>query len=129
MRSGSLKKLKAFTLMELLVVMSILALLLTIASPRYFESVERAKEASLRQSLHTVRDAIDKYFADTGQYPADLDMLVDARYINQLPKDPITESIDTWLIIEPEPPLEGGVYDIQSGAEGTAQDGTKYSEW
>lgn len=130
MRNGNfLKRFAGFTLVELLVVLSILALLLTIASPRYFESVERAKEASLRQSLVTVREAIDQYYADMGQYPEDIESLVQEKYINKMPKDPMTERMDTWLIDEPEPPLEGGVYDIHSGAEGVAQDGTKYSEW
>lgn len=118
-----------FTLVELLVVLSILALLLTLAYPKYFSSVERAKEAALKQSLNTVREGIDKYYADHSQYPASLEELVEKQYMNKLPIDPITESDTTWVIDAPEPPLEGGVYNIHSGATGTAKDGTKFTEW
>jgi general secretion pathway protein G len=118
-----------FTLIELLVVLSILALLLTLAMPRYFKSVERAKEATLKQDLNTIRDGIDKFYADSGKYPSTLEELVERHYINKLPIDPITESTSTWVIIPPEPPLEGDVYDVQSGATGKAEDGTKYSDW
>jgi general secretion pathway protein G len=125
------KSLKAFgfTLIELLVVLSILALLLTLAMPRYFKNVERAKEATLKQDLNTIRDGIDKFYADHGKYPSSLEELVERRYINKFPIDPITESTSTWVIIPPEPPLEGDVYDAQSGATGNAEDGTKYSDW
>ncbi len=125
------KNLKAFgfTLIELLVVLSILALLLTLALPRYFKNVERAKEATLKQDLNTMRDGIDKFYADNGKYPSNLEELVERRYINKFPIDPITESTATWVIIPPEPPLEGDVYDVQSGATGKAEDGTKYSNW
>lgn len=118
-----------FTLVELLVVLSILALLLTLAYPKYFNSVERAKEAALKQSLNTVREGIDKYYADHSQYPASLEELVEKQYMNKLPIDPITESEATWVIDAPEPPLEGGVYNIHSGATGIAKDGTKFSDW
>jgi general secretion pathway protein G len=130
MRNGK-KDLKAFgfTLIELLVVLSILALLLTLAIPRYFKNVERAKEATLKQDLNTIRDGIDKFYADHGKYPNSLEALVERHYINKPPFDPITESTTTWVIIPPEPPLEGDVYDVQSGATGKAEDGTKYSTW
>jgi len=118
-----------FTLVELLVVLSIIALLLTIATPKYFGSIDRAKETTLKQDLVTVRDAIDKYYADKNVYPESLDELVEKKYINKLPFDPITESNSTWEIVAPEPPLEGEVYDIKSGATGTAKDGSKYAEW
>lgn len=131
MRSGkyNLRHLVGFTLVELLVVLSILALLLTLAYPKYFNSVERAKEAALKQSLNTVRDGIDKYYADHSQYPASLEELVEKQYMNRLPIDPITESETTWVIDPPTPPLEGGVYNIHSGASGTAKDGTKFADW
>ena len=118
-----------FTLIELLVVLSILALLLTLATPRYFKSIDDAKEAALKHELNTVREGIDKYYADRGQYPESLEDLVERKYINKLPQDPITERRDTWVITPPEPPLEGDVYDIHSGATGTAKDGTKYADW
>ncbi|HAJ72878.1 MAG TPA: type II secretion system protein G [Methylophilaceae bacterium] len=129
MLSGSPNKKQGFTLVELLVVLSILALLLTLAVPRYFKSIERAKEATLKHDLNSMRDGIDKYYADHGKYPESLEELSKQKYINKLPIDPITESTSTWIIIPPEPPLEGEVYDVQSGATGTAQDGTKFSTW
>jgi general secretion pathway protein G len=123
MRSG---KKKGFTLVELLVVLAILALLLTLAVPRYFNGIERAKEATLKQDLNTLRESIDKYYADTGRYPKTLEDLVERKYIRKLPIDPITEKTNTWAFVPPEPPLEG---DIHSGALGTAKDGTKYADW
>jgi general secretion pathway protein G len=118
-----------FTLIELLVVLAIVALLLTVAQPRYFKSIDRAKEATLRHDLDTLRDGIDKFYADTGQYPDSLETLKTRHYINKLPIDPITESNETWLIIPPEPPFEGGVYDVKSGAIGEAKDGSLYTDW
>ena len=118
-----------FTLVELLVVLAILAMLLTLSLPRYFSSIERAKEAALKQDLNTLRESIDKFYADTGQYPKILDDLVEKKYIRKLPVDPITESTTTWLLTAPEPPLEGDIADIHSGALGTAKDGTQYADW
>jgi general secretion pathway protein G len=130
MRSGNIHyKSAGFTLVELLVVLSILALLLTLAMPRYFKNIEVAKEATLKQDLNVMREGIDKYFADKGYYPSALEELVETHYINKLPEDPITESASTWLIVSPEPPLEGEVFDVRSGATGTAKDGTAYSDW
>ena len=120
---------QGFTLIELLVVLAILALLLTLAAPRYFNSLERAKEATLKQDLNTVRDNLDKFYADTGQYPNALEDLVDKKYIRQMPFDPITESTSTWLFDAPEPPIEGNIANIHSGALGLAKDGTQYSDW
>ena len=120
---------RGFTLVELLVVLAILALLLTLAVPRYFSSVERAKEAALKQDLNTLRESIDKFYADTGQFPRTLDDLVEKKYIRKLPVDPITESATTWLLVAPEPPLEGDIADIHSGALGAAKDGTQYADW
>jgi general secretion pathway protein G len=129
MHSGNRNTPLGFTLVELLVVLSIIALLLTLALPRYFTSLERAKEATLKHDLNTVRDGLDKYFSDNGKYPSSIDDLVEHKYLNKYPLDPITDSTNTWVIIPPEPPYEGEVYDIQSGASGTAIDGSKYSEW
>ena len=120
---------QGFTLIELLVVLAILAMLLTLATPKYFNSLERAKEATLKQDLNTVRDNLDKFYADTGQYPNTLEDLVDKKYIRQLPVDPITESTTTWLFDAPEPPIEGNIANIRSGALGLAKDGTQYSDW
>jgi general secretion pathway protein G len=121
---------RAFTLIELLVVLAIVATLLTIAAPRYFGSVDRAKESALKQNLYLMREAIDKHKADTGQYPASLATLVEKRYLRQLPADPMTESIETWVVLPPpQQPDEKTVYDVKSGASGTARDGTAYASW
>jgi general secretion pathway protein G len=117
-----------FTLIELLVVMAIIATLLTLVVPRYFGSVDRSKEVVLEQSLATVRDAIDKHYGDTGKYPDSLQELVDKRYLRSMPLDPITDSTTTWQIVPPPDASKGGVYDIHSGAAGTARDGRPFSE-
>ena len=123
------RRLSGFTLIELLVVMAILAMLLTLAVPRYFHSVDRSKEAVLRENLFTVREAIDKYYGDTGKYPDTIEDLITQKYLRKLPVDPITESTTTWVAVAPEETDKGNVYDVKSGAEGTAQDGTSYKEW
>lgn len=119
---------RGFTLIELLVVLAIIATLLTLAVPRYFQHVERSKEAVLRENLATMRDAIDQYHADTGTWPVSLETLVEKRYLRRLPPDPITESTDSWQIVAP-PDDGSGVYDLRSGAEGTALDGSTYADW
>ena len=118
-----------FTLIELIVVMVIIAMLLTLAAPRYFRSVERSKEAVLKESLHVMRDAVDKYYADTGKYPERLEVLAAARYLRKVPLDPVTDSTETWVVIPPADPQKGGVYDIRSGAQRVGMDGKPYSEW
>jgi len=122
-------KLKGFTLIEVMVVLAIVALLLSIALPRYFAGLDRAKEAILHQDLMTMRDAIDNYHADKGQYPYSLETLVSEKYLRAIPVDPITERKDSWVTV-PLPDYSVGVYDIQSGAEGLALDGhSAYSDW
>lgn len=123
------KKNKGFTLVELLVVLSILALLLTLAVPKYFTSIEKAKDATLKQDLNTLRESLDKYYADNGKYPNTLEDLVEHKYIRKLPADPITEKTTTWIFTPPEPPLEGDIYDIHSGSKALAKDGTRYEDW
>lgn len=123
------RRVTAFTLIELLVVMAIIAVLLTLAVPRYFHSVDKSKEAVLQQSLVTIRDAIDKYYSDKGKYPDTIEDLVTQKYLRKPPVDPITESATTWVTVPPEDPEKGNVYDIKSGAEGKSRDGTPYSEW
>jgi general secretion pathway protein G len=119
---------RGFTLVELLVVMAIIATLLSIVAPRYFNSLDRSKEVVLRQDLNIMRDAIDKFYGDTGNYPGDLTELVEKRYLRAVPVDPLTESAETWIAI---PPPEGadGVYDVHSGSAGQAKDGTFYGAW
>jgi len=119
----------AFTLIELLVVMAIVATLLTLAVPRFFGSIERSKEAVLKQNLTTLRETIDKYYGDRGRYPESLDELVAKKYLRTVPLDPLTESAATWVIITPEDPGKGTVYNVRSGAQGRASDGTTYEEW
>jgi general secretion pathway protein G len=109
-----------FTLIELLVVMAI---------PRYFSSVDRSKEAVLRENLNTVRDAIDKFHADRGRYPDSLPDLVTKRYLRSVPMDPIAESDSAWVIVPPPQGVgDGAVYDVRSGAQGSTLDGKAYSE-
>jgi general secretion pathway protein G len=120
---------KGFTLIELLVVLAIIATLLTLALPRYFSSIDRSKEAVLKENLYQMRDAISKYYADKGDYPESLEALAAAKYLRHVPRDPITESATTWIIVPPEDPQQGGVYDVHSGAPGAPSGGTPYGEW
>lgn len=124
------KTAKGFTLIELLVVMSVIATLLTIAVPRYFQHLERAREAALRESLAVMRDAVDKYRSDTGRYPETLEELVVKRYLRKVPPDPITESVESWVIVPPpDEPGQRKVWDIRSGAEGQGLNGSDYATW
>ena len=122
-------RLIGFTLIELLVVMAIIALLLTIAVPRYFHSTDRAKEAVLKQNLAQMRDAIDKYHGDRGRYPDALEDLVTGKYLRRVPPDPMTENAQTWVPVAPEVSGNGSVFDVKSGAQGTALDGTPFRDW
>ena len=118
-----------FTLVELMVVMAIIAMLLALALPRYFNQLERSRETILKQDLAVMRDAIDKFHGDRGRYPDSLDELVSARYLRTLPVDPITDRADTWQIVAPAGDAAGALYDIKSGAPGTARDGGAYADW
>ena len=118
-----------FTLIELLAVFAIIAILLTLAVPRYFSSVDKAKEVVLKENLNQVRDAIGKYYGDKGKYPESLDALATDKYLRKVPMDPITESAATWVVVPPDDPQKGGVYDVKSGAQGEALDGSAYGEW
>lgn len=109
--------------------MSIIALLLTLAMPRYFHSVDKSREAVLRENLNATRDAIDKFYGDTGKYPDSLSEVVTKGYLHRLPYDPVTESDTTWMIVPPENAELGSVYDLHSGAPGKALDGGAYSDW
>ena len=118
-----------FTLIELLVVMTIIGVLLTIAVPRYFRTVERSKETVLRHDLSVVRESIDKYYADSGQYPEALPALVEKHYIRSVPVDPFTKSADSWLMVASEDPDHPGVRDIHSGSPDTGSDGSPFVSW
>ena len=124
---------RGFTLIELLIVVTILVVLAGIGLSTYSTSVARAKEAVLRENLFRLRDSIDQFYADKGTYPADLASLVTEGYMRQIPKDPFTESADTWQTVmsEPDPANPNavpGVFDVKSGAEGVSLDGTPYAD-
>lgn len=120
---------RGFTLIELLVTMAIIALLLSLAAPRYFSGIDKAKETILRENLHQMRDSIDKFYADRGRYPANLEDLVTQKYLRKIPPDPVADSDRSWILVPPSDPQKGGVYDVKSGASGTARDGSTYESW
>ncbi|MGH8679019.1 MAG: type II secretion system protein [Burkholderiales bacterium] len=120
---------RGFTLIELLVVMAIIATLLTLAVPRYFQSVERSKEAVLKENLNIMRGAIDQFHADSGAYPATLEELVTKKYLRKIPLDPITESTTTWVTVAPDGEGSEPVHDVRSAAPGQAKDSTLYGDW
>lgn len=120
---------RGFTLIELLVVLAIVALLLTLAVPRFFPSVDSARDTILEDNLRTTRAVIDQYYADTGRYPDSLEQLVQKKYLRSIPVDPITGSSETWTIVPPEDGAQGAVYDIHSGAPGNGRNGRPYQEW
>ena len=103
---------RGFTLIEMLVVMTLIALLLTLAVPRYFHLIDNGKFTVQRQNAATIRDAIDKFYADLGRYPDTLDELVVKRYLRHVPLDPVSEHAD-WAVVPPADPTQGNVYDIQ----------------
>jgi general secretion pathway protein G len=118
---------RGFTLVELLVVLSIIALLLSIAAPRYFQHVERSKEAVLRENLATLRDALDQYRADKGHGPDRLETLASDHYLRAVPVDPITGVNDTW--VSEMDPDRSGIGDVKSGAPGNGADGRAFADW
>lgn len=133
-----MRRKNGFTFIELLVVIAIIGILAAVAVPRYRDSVLKAKEAVLRENLWNIRDVIIQYKADRGDYPQDLNELVDMGYFRELPQDPFTKARDTWVPIYAEPPVEEyedtenldlGIEDVHSGAEGTGLNGIPYAEW
>lgn len=124
------KKHLGFTLIEVLVVLAIVATLLSLVTPRYFNSIDKSKETILKHDLATMREAIDKFYSDRNAYPEALNDLVQYKYLRAIPKDPMTESDQTWLIIAPEQiDIKGNVYDVKSGAQVISSEGTPYAEW
>lgn len=117
-----------FTLIELLVVLAIVALLATLAVPRYFQSIDTAKETTLVQNLKIVRDTIDKFYGDKGRYPESLEELVEKKYLRAVPIDPVTESTTTWVLVPPDEAGKGGIHSIRSGAPGKSTSGKLFSE-
>ena len=120
---------RGFTLIELMVVMAIIGTLLAIVAPRYFGSVEQARETALKQDLAVMREAIGQFHGDLNRYPDNLNELVAKRYLKRIPVDPITERSDTWLAVAHPDSNIPGLYDVLSGAEGVSRDGTPYQAW
>jgi general secretion pathway protein G len=125
---------RGFTMIELMVVMFLISVLAAMGMAQYRNSVTYSRESVLKEDLFRMRDAIDQYYADKGQYPSTLDALVSDGYVRKIPDDPFTKSSSTWQTIPAEPDpnnptAEAGVYDVKSGSDATAIDGTKYSDW
>ena len=125
---------RGFTMIELLVVLALIVILASMGMAQYRSSVVHAKESVLKDDLFKMRDAIDQYYADKNQWPNALDALVSEGYLRKLPEDPFTKSTSTWQTVPAEPDpnnpsAEVGVYDVKSGSEATALDGTKYADW
>ncbi|MCY1494810.1 type II secretion system protein G [compost metagenome] len=119
---------RGFTMMELMVALAIIALLLTLVAPRYLQQEAKAREAALLYNLQMLRKTLDDFNADEGHYPATLQALVESRYLRAIPVDPITGRADTWRLKTPDD-QESGIYDVGSGAQELALDGTRYADW
>lgn len=120
---------RGFTLIEMLIVMAIVALLLTIALPRYFGSLDKSKDIALQENLKVLRVTLDKFYADKGRYPDALVELVEQKYLRAVPVDPVTESERTWILIPGKDTETKGIVDIKSGATGLARDGRVYESF
>ncbi len=123
-----------FTLIELVVVTALVIVLTTVAMVSYQNSVTRAREAVLKEDLFRLRDAIDQYYADKNKWPGSLEDLVTDGYVREIPKDPMTDSADSWQTVPAEadpanPTAEPGVFDVKSGSDRMALDGTPYTDW
>jgi len=125
---------QGFTLLELMIVMAVMLVLAAIAIPSYLSVVRKAKEAVLKEDLHTMRSAIDAYTVDKAKAPQSLDDLLQAGYLREIPKDPITARTDTWITDQSDTlttidETQGGIDNVHSGAQETSSDGTAYSQW
>jgi general secretion pathway protein G len=125
---------RGFSLIELLIVITLLTILATIGMPQYQNSVRRSREAVLREDLWRMRDVIDQYYADKNKWPQSLQDLVADGYLREIPKDPFTDSSESWVTVPAEvdpssPSADPGIENVKSGAEGTASDGSRYADW
>ena len=123
-----------FTLIELMIVISIIFILISVAAPMYTQQIIRAREAVLREDLFTLRQGIDQFTLDKQRAPQSLDEMVQAGYLKTLPKDPMTNSTDTWQTVQEDVLMsvdqtQPGITDVHSGSNATALDGTAYSSW
>lgn len=124
-----MKKMSGFTMIELMVAMVIVAVMLTVAAPRYFSNIEKTKEAVLREDLYILRDAIDKFYADKHRYPEQLMDLVTEKYLRGIPVDPYTRSANSWIASPPDDGSLGAVANVRSAAPNKAIDGTWFKDW
>ncbi len=125
---------RGYTIIELLIVMSIIGILASIAVPNYRWGLIRAREAVLRENLYSFRSTIDQFYADQGKFPDSIQELMDKKYLRDIPKDPFTGKKDSWVTVQPPAPTDGGeikgsVYDVHSGSNMVGSDGTPYNEW
>ena len=118
-----------FTLIELLVVLAIVAVMLTLAIPRYYNQLDASKETVLRENLRATRDVLDRFYGDTGRYPDSLQELVDRRYLRGPPVDPMTDSAATWVLAPPPDGYKGAVFNLHSGSTAVGKNGRPYAEW
>lgn len=116
-------------MIELLVVLAIIALLLTVAAPRYLGGISNAKDGVLRENLYTLRQSLDQFYSDKGHYPASLDDLVTQHYLRKVPIDPVMGNNTSWVIVPPINAMMGVVFDVKSAAPGEGLDGTPYQSW
>ncbi|HEX8612589.1 MAG TPA: type II secretion system protein [Telluria sp.] len=129
MQANHRRRAPGFTLIELLVVLGIVALLLTLAVPRFFPSIDSAKDTILADNLRNTRAVIDQYYADTGRYPDSLEQLVEKKYLRSIPVDPVADSRTSWILVPPEDTTKGNLYSIKSGAPGNDRNGKPYLDW
>jgi general secretion pathway protein G len=122
---------RGFTFVEIMIVLVIIGILLTLAQPSFSTSVQRAREAALKENLFIMREVLDQHYADHGEYPPSLEALVEKRYLRRIPKDPITGSEATWVLIQDqnEDGTEAGIFDIKSSSEQVGMDGTAHNTW
>jgi len=120
-----------FTFVEIMIVLVVIGILVTLATPSFTMSVQRAREATLRENLFIFRDVIDQHYADHGTYPPTLEALVEKRYLRKVPKDPVTGSETTWVLVHDtdEQGVEAGIFDIKSGSDQAGMDGTAHNTW